>query len=389
MTGQRSVRTALGIAGAVMTFAMIAAVGAQAPSDSASTRVGSDSIRTALRALRARGDLGPIGTMDSILIGNSRVAAGDTIRGSLVVHGGSLELGGVVDGSVAVVGGDLVIITGALVTGSASAVGGTVRLAGGQVAGEIRSLTSSAAGAAATAVDALDPSSVTVVAEPGASVTTWRSVKMVATVFGLFLVLGVGILIWSQPTLDNVVRALEHRFANAFWTGLLAQFAILPLLLLIVTILAVSVIGILLIPFAVVAYIVAVAGLVALGFLAAARVTGAVFGPGRNATARGASLRAMVAGLFVYFGVWMAAAGLSWHPLAGTALRAVALALTWAAVTVGLGAIIAAGIAVRRARADARLPRPHADAMAWQTPTPITGVVAAARPSVSAARRPA
>ena len=195
-----------------------------------------DSIRTTLTALRARGDLGPIAALDSVVMGSTSIAAGDTVRGSLVVYGGPLELGGVVDGSVAVVGGDLIVLAGALVTGSASAVGGTVRLEGGQVGGEIRSVTtSSVPGTAAAAVDALDPSAVTVVAEPDAAARTWRSVKFVATSFGLFLVLGIGILVFSQPTLDLVVRSLEDRFASAFWTGLLAQFALLPLLLLIVT----------------------------------------------------------------------------------------------------------------------------------------------------------
>lgn len=343
-----------------------------------------DSVRATLASLRARGDLGPIATLDSVALGNTTIAAGDTVRGSLVVHGGSLELGGVVDGSVAVVGGDLIMLAGALVTGSASAVGGAVRLEGGQVGGEIRSITSSVPGTAAAAVDALDPSAVQVVPEPDAAARTWRSVKFVATSFGLFLLLGIGLLVFSQPTLDLVVRSLEDRFASAFWTGLLAQFALLPVLLLIITALTLSVVGILLIPFAVVAYAIAVAGVLALGFLAAARLTGGAFGRGASRTPRGADLRALVAGLLMYFGVWMVAAGLSWHPLAGTAARAIALSLTWVAVTVGLGAIIAAGLAARRARAESHRPRSHADALAWQTPTPITGVVAAARPSVSA-----
>lgn len=379
MTRGRWRAAAIGVA-AGLFLASAATTGAQAVPDS---------VRTALQHLRDRGDLGPIARIDSIALGNTRVAAGDTIRGSLVVQGGSLELGGVVDGSVAVVGGDLVVITGALITGSASAVGGAVRLAGGQVAGEIRSITSSAPGSAAAAVDALDPASVTRVEGPDARTTTWRSIRIVATVFGFFLILGIGILVFSQPTLDNVVRALEDGFARAFWTGLAAQFAILPVLLLLVTALLISIVGILLIPFAVVAYVIAVAGLLALGFLAAARLTGGAFGPGASPHERAASLRALVVGLLVYFGVWIVAAGVSWHPIAGTAMRAVALALTWVAITVGLGAIIAAGLAARRARADAILPRAQADAMAWQTPTPITGVVAAARPSVSPLRREA
>lgn len=362
-------------------FAALLAVTAAATASGAQALP--DSVRAVLQDLRSRGDLGPIARMDSVVRGSTRVAAGDTVRGSLVVYGGSLEIGGVVDGSVAVVGGDLMVIAGGLVAGSASAVGGTVRVVGGQVAGEIRSITPSAPGAAVAAMDELDPASVKVVDGPDAATRTWRSVKLVTTVFGLFLVLGIGILVFSQPTLDTVVRALEDRFARAFWTGLLAQFAVLPLLLLLVTALALSVVGILLIPFAVVAYVIAAAGLIALGFLAAVQLTGGAFGGGAGAQARRASLRALVAGLSMYFGIWMVAAGVSWHPVAGTIARALALAVTWIAVTVGLGAIISAALAARRARAEAHLPRAHGDALAWQTPTPITGVVAAARPAVS------
>lgn len=337
-----------------------------------------DSVRTALDRLRQRGDLGAVGTTDSVLLGPARIALGDTVPGSLLVHGGSLELDGTVRGSVAVVGGDLIIGDGARVEGSASAVAGTVRIAGGEVAGDIRS-TSADPATAAVAVDALDPGSVEVV-PANSTVSTWRAMKLVTATFALVLVLAVGILLYAQPTLDSVVRALEDRFARAFWTGLLAQFAILPLLLLLVTALTISLIGILLIPFAIVAYVIAIVGLLALGFLAAARLTGSAFGSAEGATRRGADLRGIVMGLLVYFVLWILAAGMSWHPLAGTVLRAVAVGVTWVAATLGLGGIISAGLAARRARAEAVLPRGATDPMAWQTPTPITGVAAARRP---------
>lgn len=337
-----------------------------------------DSVRTALDRLRQRGDLGAVGATDSVLVGPARIEAGDTVRGPLLVHGGSLELDGAVLGSVAVVGGDLIIGDGARVDGSASAVAGTVRVAGGEVTGDIRS-TSADPATAATAMDALDPGSVEVV-PANSTVSTWRAMKLVAATFGLFLILGVGVLVFAQPTLDTVVRALEDRFARAFWSGLLAQFAILPLLLLLVTALTISVIGILLIPFAIVAYVIALAGLLALGFLAAARLTGSAFAGNDGVSQRGADLRGVLLGLLVYFVVWMLAAGMSWHPLGGTVLRAIAVGVTWVAMTLGLGAIISAGLAARRARAEEHLPRAATDPMAWQTPTPITGVVAARRP---------
>lgn len=336
-----------------------------------------DSLRAVLERLRERGDLGAIARVDRVVYGPVRIAIGDTIHGPLVVHGGSLELDGVVRGSVAVVGGDLIIGDAARIEGSASAVGGTVRVAGGDVTGDIRSISAEEGGVLGR-VDALDPRSIEVVdSDPAAD--TWRAVKLVVASFAIFLILGIGLLVFSQPTFDGVVRALETGFTRAFWTGMLAQFAILPVLLLLVLALAISLVGILLIPFAVVAYVVAVVGLLALGFLAAARLTGGIFGRNADPAARGATLRNLVVGLVVYFGLWLLAAGTSWHPLAGTALRSVAVAVTWVAMTVGLGAIISAGLAARRTRAGAHLPRVAANPMEWQTPTPITGVVAARR----------
>jgi hypothetical protein len=59
-------------------------------------------------------------------------------------------------------------------------------------------------------------------------------------------------------------------------------------------------------------------------------------------------------------------------------LRAVALAGSWVALTFGAGAAILARAGTRREGA-ARRPRPIDD-LSWQTPTPVTGVVAARRP---------
>ena len=53
------------------------------------------------------------------------------------------------------------------------------------------------------------------------------------------------------------VIALERGFARAFWIGLIAELLATPLLVVLVAALAITVIGILLIPFAIVSYFVA------------------------------------------------------------------------------------------------------------------------------------
>ena len=144
----------------------------------------------------------------------------------------------------------------------------------------------------------------------------------------------------------------------------------------------IAIIGILLIPFAVVAYVVALAGLVTLGFIAVARFTGRAFVPD-GGPSRAAHLRSLFAGLIIYLGLWLLAAAFTWNPIAGAILRAIAVAGSWVALTFGLGAAIVSRAGTRRDGERARTAK-VVDDLAWQTPTPVTGVVAARRPVVTA-----
>src|SRR3712207_149122 len=96
------------------------------------------------------------------------------------------------------------------------------------------------------------------------SEATWRAIKVVLGWFAILLVLGIGVLVFAEPTLDPIVEALQQRFARAFWYGIAAQLAAIPALLLILLALTLTVVGVLLIPFAIVAYAVALAGGLAL-----------------------------------------------------------------------------------------------------------------------------
>ena len=179
-------------------------------------------------------------------------------------------------------------------------------------------------------------------------------------------------------TTARIVIALEQDFSRSFWMGLLAQVAALPALLLVVTGLCLTLIGILLVPFAIVAFIIGLAGLVTLGFLAVSRFTGRAFFKSAPAS-RAVSLKSLFTGLAVYLGLWFLAAFFVWSPLAGSMLRTVALAGSWVAVTFGLGATILTRAGTKR-KSDAKASARAADAYSWQTPTPVTGVVAARRP---------
>jgi hypothetical protein len=144
--------------------------------------------------------------------------------------------------------------------------------------------------------------------------------------------------------------------------------------------LAITLVGILLIPFAIVAYVLALAGLVTLGFLAVAQSVGG--GIGRSsptAQARGQALRALVFGVGLFMGSWVIAAAFQWWPFLSGLLRMAAFAVTFVAATAGLGAAVLSRGGTHR-DAAAPEPEPASEAPVWQTPTPVTGVAAARRP---------
>lgn len=290
------------------------------------------------------------------------VAAGDTVRGTVTVAGRPLVVHGVIEGDAISLGGDVVLERGGRVTGDAIAFGGRVVNAGGVIGKDAHSFAFGAA------------------REPRAaerSPSTWRSVKVALTWFAILAAIGIGVLLFAEGTIEPVAETVGRQFGRSFRYGLLAQLAILPGALLVVVALALTIVGVLLVPFAVVAYAIAIAGVLTLGFLAVARFTGGAPVAGLTGNhARSRHLTGLVRGLLLYLGVWVVAAALTELPLAAAVARAIALAVTWVAVTLGLGAAIVQRLESHRS--TARKPAPM-DPMVWQTPTPVTGVAAARR----------
>lgn len=233
------------------------------------------------------------------------------------------------------------------------------------------------------------PATEPVHAAESAPLGTWQSIKLVLGWFAVLVIIGLGVLIFAEPNMDGVVEAMEGSFAKAFWMGVLGEIMALPVLALLVVGLILTLLGILLVPFAVVAYVIAFAGLLALGFLAVARLTGSVWSR-RDATStrtpRSVNLRALFIGLVLYLGLWLLAAIFTWQPITGAILRGVAFAVSWVAVTVGLGAALISRAGTRRLGARplaGTSRRPAPEDLAWQTPTPVTGVTAARRPATA------
>lgn len=334
-------------------------------------------LREQIEQLRRRPEGKNVPPADSFTAGPRAVPASATLHGSVAVAEGTLDVYGRIDGDAFAMNGDIVVHTGAVITGDAMSIGGRVLVDGGRVQGE--QLTISA-----------PPNAAIRTAPASAPLTTWQSIKLVVGWFAVLVIIGLGVMIFAEPNMDGVVEAMEGNFARAFWIGLLGEITALPVLVLLCIGLALTILGALLIPFVLVVYPIAFAGLLALGFLAVARLTGRTWTRGDTTmpnAARVANLRALFTGLILYLGLWLLAAIFTWQPVAGAILRGVALAVSWVAVTVGLGAALLSRAGTKRldarARAAAAMRRPAPEDLAWQTPTPVTGVAAARRPVVT------
>jgi len=293
--------------------------------------------------------------------GGRTVPAGTRVQGATAVANGDLDVYGVVDGNAIALNGSVRVHRGGEVTGSAYATGGQVIVDGGVVRGGQRSYRPTATTSAA----------------PAEPLTTFKAIRLVLWSFAIVLIIGLGVLIFAEPNMDGVMAALERGFARSFWAGVAGQLLVLPALALLCVALALTIIGALLVPFAIVAYCIAVAGLATLGFLAAARLTGTAFVSRRGAAAeRGVHVRAMVAGLVLYGVLWLAVAAFKSNAIVDAVLRGIALVATWAAMTIGLGATLMSRAGTQRRRVASRA----GDDLSWQTPTPVAGVAAARRP---------
>lgn len=305
---------------------------------------------------------------DSIADDDFQVAAGSTV--GRVAAMGDLDVFGTVNGDAVALNGDVIVHKGGHVTGDALSVGGTVQLDGGTVDGELRSID-----------EAVVPSFGSTAANRGGFIRLLDELQVVMGWLVAMVLLGFASMVFAEERLRVVASTIESRFGRSLLFGVIAEVSCIPALVLSVVLLAITIIGIVLIPVAIPAVIVLTALLAVLGFLAVSRVAGQALT--RHAAAvsvRGAELRSMLAGLFFFFGLWLAAAVLGWVPILGSLLHALAFVVTWAAATVGLGAaVISRGGA--RAHVAAVPPPSLSPDIGWQTPTPISGIAAARRPA--------
>jgi hypothetical protein len=336
-----------------------------------------DSLRSLVAAFRRDPEAAALPANAEIAMGGRTVAAGTTVAGPVAAAGGPLHVYGTVTGDAIAIGGDVIVHESGRVTGNAVSALGSVTLAGGSVDGEMRQL-SGALGAVPKPVPATE-SRVSATRHAVALASSWLMI---------LILIGIGVVVLAGSYLDGVSESLEGRFVRSFWAGVAAQLALAPALVLLVVALAITILGVLLIPFAIVAFVLAVAGLITLGFLAVARITGESIAPAKSRLYKrnSAALRGVVVGVTLYMGLWVLASAFTWAPIVETVLRGIAVAITWVASTAGLGATVLSRGGTRRSSAPLS-PVAAVNDLPWQTPTPVTGVVAARRPTPSSSVR--
>ena len=300
---------------------------------------------------------------DTIRFGGRTIAAGDTVTGPVLAAAGDLRVRGVIRGTAIAIAGDIIVENGGAITGDAIAILGNVVTVRGTVGGTARAFSRSFAW-----LDDVEP--------PAPRQGTADALGLSLGWLVVMLLVGIGVLLFAGAYLDGVTDVLEQNFGRSFLVGIAGELGVIPALILLVAALAITVVGILLIPFAIVAYVLAVMGFVTLGFLSVARLAGGSIGTNRG-EARGKALRGLVFGIVLFMGAWVLAAVFQWSPAISGVLRLIALAVTWVAATAGFGAAILSRGGTHR---DAAKKTPVDESASWQTPTPITGVAAARKP---------
>ena len=305
--------------------------------------------------------------------GNYTVGSGETINGHLLLFKGDAHVYGTLQGNLVTVDGNIVVHPGAVVTGDVLALGGAVEDAGGEIRGEIRTLMPAPPGVVSP--------------EAAAPLSGFRLLlRNAAGLTGVYLTLlalGFGLVLFGRPNLEVVADTVSHTFGRSFMVGLLAQMLLLPTFGMLVVGLLLSVVGVLLIPFAVLAYLLLLLIGVVGGYLAVAHALGESYTRRRLAMGISASspnsYRYLLVGLTAMLGFWAAWAVFGWVPVAGTLMKIAAVLVTWLLATAGFGATLLSRAGARESFTGRLVPAEAlTDEYLWATPQ--FGVPAAKRP---------
>jgi len=210
-------------------------------------------------------------------------------------------------------------------------------------------------------------------------------VERLAAVAGAVMTLaivGAAVIALGRPALATTSDTVSQSVGRAFTVGFLTQIVVLPLAALAVAGLALTVIGLLLVPFAAAAAALLIGSAVLFGMLAVSHAMGETLT--RRRMARGQALspnsyRYLFTGLGAMALIWSGWVVFGWVPYAGMLVLAMATLVTWWLATVGLGATVLSRAGMRGEFAGRLIPPESlTDEYLWATP--LGGVTAVKRP---------
>ena len=208
----------------------------------------------------------------------------------------------------------------------------------------------------------------------------FHDVRNVVAVFIALAMIGFGTVFFARRNVEVVADTAANAFGRSLVVGLLGQLLLLPTLAMLIVGLVFTIVGILLLPFAVVAYVIAALVAALGGYLAVAHAIGETVT--RRRMANGVFVRYpnaygyLFTGLIGLLGLWAAAALFGWAGPVVFVFRGAAFIVTWLATTVGFGAVLLSRAGLRETFAG-RHAGELSDEYLWATP-PATP--AASRP---------
>lgn len=343
-----------------------------------------EALETVGRHLEAIPDIGPDLAAavrgNPMHLGDFRVAAGQRLSGDVVVFRGTADIEGEVTGTVMALYGDVAFHRGAIIGRHAVSVGGEVRDLGGTVRGDIKTVSGddltppiAAEGAEGLAEGERDAAAATARAagRPSAWDRLFTDVRNVVAVFIALAMTGFGTVFFGRRYIEVVADTARHSFGRSLVAGFLGELLLLPTFAMLIVGLVFTIVGILLLPFAAVAFVLAAAGALLGGYLAIAHAIGETFT--RRRMAHGAFVRApnaygyLFTGLIGLLGLWAAAALFGWAGPVVILFRVAAAVVTWLAVTAGFGAVLLSRAGLRETFAGRNFGE-MSDEYLWATP---------------------
>ena len=259
--------------------------------------------------------------------GDMIVPAGTTTSGSVMVIRGNLDVYGNVDGAATAILGDVIVHESGRVRGGAVALMGHVRNEGGSILGVIK--------------DVGTTHNRSTVSFGGRPRTTIGSLVSALIWLVVLLLVGTFVLFFMRDYFKRTVEVITNETGRSLLTGVLAGLATVPAVVALCIAMAITIIGIFLIPIGVAAFMVAVSGIGILGFLSVAHVAGiAISRKSASETPGGEELQYLFTGILAFSALWIIAAAFTWFPILGALLRVLAFSVTSVAVATGFGAVV-------------------------------------------------